>query len=145
VSKQRTDYQNGFEDALDRGMVNFASAPNKGEYMRGFRDGEKSLKDGTGMADPQAEIAMLRNYVGNNYLRSDYQNADQMRAEIAALREQVQTLRVAFAALSVSPKIDDAPSHYNHDEAWSWCCGWEAAHLRVQAILSTPTTPEANP
>ncbi len=46
----------------------------------------------TGMADPQAEIAMLRNYVGNNYLRSDYQNADQMRSEIAMLREAVRVL-----------------------------------------------------
>lgn len=79
----------------------------------------KAIRACTGMADPQVEIA--------------------------ALRGQVQTLRDALAALSVSPKIDDAPSHYNHDEAWSWCCGWEAAHLRVQAILSTPTTPEANP
>lgn len=43
-----------------------------------------------------AEIKMLRNYVGNNYLRSDYQNADQMRSEITSLREQVATYKALY-------------------------------------------------
>jgi chromosome segregation ATPase len=54
----------------------------------------KSKEVSAGMADPQAEISMLRNYAGDNYLRSDYQNADQMRAEITELRRKLSTFKL---------------------------------------------------
>ena len=58
-----------------------------------------------GLTDPAAELTALRNYVGNNHLHSDYQNADQMRAEIAALREAVKLLGEHIKTLTAERAI----------------------------------------
>jgi hypothetical protein len=97
-------------------MVNFASAPNKGEYMRGFRDGEKSLKDGTGMADPQAEIT--------------------------SLREQVQTLREALQRIYSAAERHLSEQVPSDSDGWY---EQPISVLEQARRALTPTAPEANP
>jgi hypothetical protein len=55
----------------------------------------------------EAEIAPLRQFVGHSLVMSDYRTADEMRTQIAKLREAVRVL-AAVAQYSVVPGWDAA-------------------------------------
>lgn len=92
----------------------------------------------------EAELAPLRQFVGNNLVMSDYRTADDMRAHISRLRNENHELREAVRVLAVALK--DAKSGLDYVDRVTnrmYGVGWLRVQEKYDNAQSNPTAKAA--